>query len=420
MKTWPTPSVPALPPTGIMPRVLDTRTGRSVLAGRADGDSVGFYVCGITPYDATHLGHAATYVAFDLLVRIWRDAGRDVHYVQNVTDIDDPLLERAEQTGRDWSELAQSQTDLFVGDMIDLRVIPPTDFIRVTEYVAPIAAAVREMVASGHAYTVPTTEQAAGAGDDVYLDLSVDGVLGDLSGWSREQMGEVFAERGGDPERPGKRDPFDPLLWTAARPGEPAWDGGSLGPGRPGWHVECAVIVRDYLDLPIDVQAGGSDLVFPHHDMTNAHVVALGAENLAQAYTHAGMVGLDGEKMSKSKGNLVFVSQLLTDGADANAVRLTVLAHHYRTDWEWTEAELERADARLARWREAAATTTAISSRDVDAVRAALRTDLDAPGALGVLDAWADRVLAAGEVADPSEIAVTDLIDALLGVSLRG
>jgi L-cysteine:1D-myo-inositol 2-amino-2-deoxy-alpha-D-glucopyranoside ligase len=425
VKTWSIPPVPALPPTGILPRVLDTRTGDLVVAGREENGAVGLYVCGITPYDATHLGHAATYVAFDLLVRAWRDAGREVRYVQNITDIDDPLLERAEQTGQDWTELATSQIDLFVDDMRALRVLPPTDWVAVTDYVEPIAAAVREMVGSGRGYSVPTEDQSEGAGDDVYLDLSVDGRLGALSGWSREQMMEVFADRGGDPDRPGKRDPFDPLLWRAARDGEPTWDGGSLGPGRPGWHVECAVIARDHLHLPFDVQGGGSDLVFPHHDMTLSHVVALGADDLSDAYAHAGMVGLHGEKMSKSKGNLVFVSRLLADGAEPAAIRLALLAHHYRSDWEWTAAELERAEARLARWRRAAAVTPTLPAADAEAVRSAVRTDLDAPAALAAVDAWAERVLAAGNGATGGEdaeaacrVPVTDLVDALLGVAL--
>jgi L-cysteine:1D-myo-inositol 2-amino-2-deoxy-alpha-D-glucopyranoside ligase len=235
-------------------------------------------------------------------------------------------------------------------------------------------------------------------------------------------MLEVFAERGGDPDREGKRGRFDPLLWRAEREGEPAWDAGELGRGRPGWHVECVTIAEEGLGLPFDIQAGGSDLVFPHHDLSAAHSIALGRP-FAIAYAHAGMVALDGEKMSKSLGNLVFVHRLVRDGVDPMAVRLVLMAHHYRSDWEWSEAELERAQQRLDSYR-AAARRRDLRPDVVEALRSALREDLDTPSALETLDAWAAGGELPGQESDslpagaPGDVAAA--VDALFGITLNG
>jgi len=237
----------------------------------------------------------------------------------------------------------------------------------------------------------------------------------------------LFGENGGDPARPGKKDPLDPLVWLAARPGEPAWPS-DLGLGRPGWHVECAAIATEYLGVTFDVQAGGTDLRFPHHEMTASHArVAHGGLAFARRYAHAGMVRLDGEKMSKSRGNLVFVSALLAAGHDPMAVRLAILAHHYHGDWDWTDAGLAAARDRLGRWRAALAAASSRATPPaapvpraesvLGAVRERLADDLDAPGALAVIDEWADAVLAAGAgVADAG--LVDNTVDALLGVAL--
>ena len=442
MQTWPLPPLPALPGRGGPVRVRDTATGRLVEA--APGPRATLYVCGITPYDATHLGHAATYVAFDLLVRAWRDAGLEVRYASNVTDVDDPLLERATATGVDWRDLAREQTALFADDMTALGVIPPDVYLGAVETVPDVVAAVEAMLAAGAAYRVPLEPGAGGADTglgDVYADLSVDAAFGQVSRLSRDHMTKLFGERGGDPERAGKRDPLDPLLWRRERPGEPAWDGGTLGTGRPGWHVECAVIARDGLGLPVDVQGGGVDLQFPHHEMSTSHARVLDAGRGARAHVHAGMVGLDGEKMSKSRGNLVLVSALRAQGEDPRAVRLALLGHHYASDWEWADADLHDATARLARWRRAVATDAGPdAAATVAEVRAALADDLDAPRAVAAVDAWVDRALAAAPDApvpdDPSPAgsalpvdAATDAVtgapalvatavDALLGVRL--
>ncbi|TXR56624.1 cysteine--1-D-myo-inosityl 2-amino-2-deoxy-alpha-D-glucopyranoside ligase [Quadrisphaera setariae] len=426
MRPWSAPAVPQLPGRGGPVRVHDTSTGELQVA--APGPKARLYVCGITPYDATHLGHAATYLAFDLLQRAWRDSGLQVRYAQNVTDVDDPLLERATRDGVDWRELAASQVDLFASDMEALRVLPPDAWVGAVEAIPRIAATVRAMLARGAAYTVePSTESPAQvdpAKGDVYADLSADPGFGAVAHLATEQMLALSAERGGDPQRPGKRDPLDPLLWRAAREGEPAWDGGTLGAGRPGWHVECTVIAADDLGSGFDVQGGGSDLAFPHHEMSASHGAVLYGPPFAGVYAHAGMVGLDGEKMSKSKGNLVLVSKLRAAGVEPAAVRLAVLAHHYRSDWSWTQAGLEEAVERLVRWRAAVAVGGADDGADQLAVladlRARLADDLDAPGALVVLDAWAATVLAAPGGAESGQRAdlVADAVDALLGIAL--
>ncbi len=363
------------------------------------------YVCGITPYDATHLGHANTYLAFDLVNRAWRDAGHEVHYTQNSTDVDDPLLERAEATGVDWQELAEREIELFRTDMEALRIVPPREYVGVTEVVDQVVELIARLGDRGATYRLD---------DDVYFSVAAAPKFGAVSGYSEEQMLELFGERGGDPGREGKRHPLDWLLWRGHRPGEPSWPS-PFGPGRPGWHVECTAIALANLGTGFDVAGGGSDLIFPHHEMgaCEGHV-ATGEWPFARAYVHAGMVALDGEKMSKSKGNLVFVSKL-RQVADPMVVRLALLDRHYRSDWEWTPDQLAEAEARLARWRSAVARPSGPDGRAVlDQVRERIAADLDAPGALQAIDRWA-----AEEGTDTEAPAlVRDVADALLGIAL--
>jgi L-cysteine:1D-myo-inositol 2-amino-2-deoxy-alpha-D-glucopyranoside ligase len=364
------------------------------------------YVCGITPYDATHLGHAATYLAFDTLNRVWRDAGLEVRYAQNITDIDEPLLERASRDGEDWTQLAEREVERFRGDMTALRVLPPDWYVGAVEAMDEIAAMVATLRDRGLTYELD---------GDVYFPVAASPAFGEVSRLSRDEMTALFRERGGDPDRPGKKDPLDALLWLAARPGEPAWDS-PLGRGRPGWHIECAAIALGRLGEQIDVQGGGSDLVFPHHEHSAVEAEAVtGSSPFARAYVHAGMVGLDGTKMSKSLGNLVFVSQLRAEGVDPGALRLALLASHYRSDREWTDEELARGSARLATWSTAVARSSGPSGEALLAyVRAALANDLDTPAALELVDGWC-----AAEGDDTSAPAlVRDVVDALLGVSL--
>jgi L-cysteine:1D-myo-inositol 2-amino-2-deoxy-alpha-D-glucopyranoside ligase len=414
--TWPAPHLPRLPGHGPAVRILDTATGE--LVDPVVGAAATLYVCGITPYDATHLGHAATAVAFDVLRRAWRDVGVAVRHASNVTDVDDPLLERAAATGVDWEDLAREQTALYGQDMAALQVLPPDVYVGAVEAVPAVVEAVAELLASGAAYRVPTPQAADGRGD-VYADLSADPAFGEVARLGREEMRALSAERGGDPDRPGKRDPLDPLLWRRERPGEPSWDGGALGRGRPGWHIECAVIARGGLGSPVTVLGGGSDLRFPHHEMSCSHARMLDGPGAgARAHVHAGMVALDGEKMSKSKGNLVLVSTLRAGGIDPRAIRLAILAHRYRDDWEWTQAGLGEAQARLARWQQALSGVGGPSAdATLAAVRAALADDLDTPRALAAVDAWADAALAgAGEMDEGAPGVVARLLDALLGV----
>ncbi len=419
MKSWPSPFIPAVPGTGRPIRVHDTASG--AVRQLTPGPTARMYVCGITPYDATHMGHAATYVTFDLLGRALRDAGHEVLYVQNVTDVDDPLLERAQRDGVQWQALADNGIALFREDMTALGVIAPDHYIGVVESVPSVVKAVTDLLSSGAAYRLelPEGEGTAGAGD-IYFDLSCAQGFGSVSAWDRDQMMAVFAERGGDPGRPGKHDELDPLMWRAARAGEPSWPGGDLGDGRPGWHIECTTIALDYLGMTFDVQGGGTDLVFPHHEMSAVQACGItGASPFARAYVHQAMVGLDGEKMSKSKGNLVLVSKLRRSGVDPMALRLALLAHHYRTPWEWTDQILVDAQRRLETWRAGLSGNGGPSAdRAIARIRECLANDLDAPGALAAVDEWARESLERGG----SELGAPGLVgralDALLGIRL--
>jgi L-cysteine:1D-myo-inositol 2-amino-2-deoxy-alpha-D-glucopyranoside ligase len=413
MDAWTGHDVPTLPGIATPPVLYDSARRAAHPTGTGPRPAT-MYVCGITPYDATHLGHAATMITFDLINRAWRDAGREVTYVQNVTDIDDPLLERAARDGEDWVVLAMRETALFREDMEALRIIAPAHYVGAVESIPAIAAHVRALLDDGAAYRL-----ADGTGD-IYFPITAARDFGYESNLSRDEMLTLSAERGGDPERAGKRDPLDPLLWRGARDGEPAWDGGDLGPGRPGWHIECTTIALGLLGDTIDVQGGGNDLLYPHHECSAAHAERLtGVAPFASHYVHAGMIGLDGEKMSKSKGNLVFVSRLRADHVDPMAVRLGLLADHYRTDRPWTDEVLKTGQQRLARWREAVAAPAGPSGAQLlDDVRARLANDLDTPAALSVVDDWADAVLQGLGDDRTAPVLAAQTVDALLGVRL--
>jgi L-cysteine:1D-myo-inositol 2-amino-2-deoxy-alpha-D-glucopyranoside ligase len=411
MRAWPAPDLPVLPVPGPEVQVHDTATG-GLLRTRPNG-AARMYVCGITPYDATHMGHAATYVAFDLLNRAWRNAGHDVSYVLNVTDVDDPLLERATKVGVDWRDLAERETELFRQDMAALRVVPPEHYRGAVESIPLIVELIERLQQTGSLYSVD---------EDLYFSVAADPAFGQESGWTREQMLEVYADRGGDPDRAGKKDPLDCLVWRAERPGEPAWES-PFGPGRPGWHVECSAMALDLLGETFDVQGGGSDLVFPHHEMCASEAQVLTGAPFAQAYVHAGMVGYDGAKMSKSRGNLVFVSALRNSDVDPMAIRLTLLRHHYRGDWEWTDQDLWVSVDMLDRWRRAVALGAgAPAAPVVDAVLTALAADLDAPAAVAAVDAWVDATLGVNGLAETGDLdaatSIAHLLDAALGLAL--
>lgn len=376
-------------------------------------DEYRMYVCGITPYDATHLGHAATYITFDLVNRYLTAMGKQVHFVENVTDVDDPLLERATRDGVDWRDLAQSQIDLFRGDMSDLHIIPPQHYVGVVESIPLVIDAISGLQDKDTIYSVE---------DDFYFSVKADKKFGTRSHLSQEEMLKLFSERGGDPARLGKRDPLDALVWLHRRPGEPAWPS-AFGEGRPGWHIECCAIALSYLPVDhdeeflIDIQGGGSDLAFPHHEMGAAQAAVLKGKDYARIYMHAGLIGLDGEKMSKSLGNLVFLSKLVAAGADPIAVRLALMSEHYSVDRMWSNDQLGNATRflnrlRLLLSRPEVAPTHHVVQKIIDC----LSHDLDTPSALRILREWCDET--EGGITGGSAGELSRAIDLLLGIAL--
>ena len=370
------------------------------------------YVCGITPYDATHLGHANTYLAFDLVNRYLRATGAQVNFVENITDIDDPLLERAARDGVNWEDLARSQIELFKSDMVALHVIPPTHYIGAVEAIPQVLAAIKVLESKGTVYNVD---------HDLYFEVRSDSDFGQRSHLSESEMIEIFSQRGGDPNRAGKKDPLDALLWLSQRPDEPGW-ASEFGIGRPGWHIECCAIALNYLDIAdgdltsIDIQGGGSDLIFPHHEMSAAQSKMINGREFATHYVHAGMIGLDDEKMSKSKGNLVLISNLLNQGHDAMAIRLALLSQHYRTDHMWDENDLIKAGDLLDQLRVALSRMeVAPTETTINEVIAALANDLDTPSAIKSLRNWLAETDAGKVGGSPGEL--SRAIDKLLGIA---
>ncbi len=371
------------------------------------------YVCGITPYDATHLGHAATYLTFDLINRYLTASGSEVRYVQNITDIDDPLLERANRDGVDWTDLAQQQIELFRSDMINLRVIPPAHYIGAVDTIPLVTDAIEKLSSKNSIYSV---EQ------DLYFKVHSDAQFGQRSHLSQEKMMEIFAERGGDPTRVEKNDPLDCLVWMSQRPNEPGWPS-PFGTGRPGWHIECTAIAIKYLepspsdDALIDIQGGGSDLIFPHHEMCAAQAQILTGKPLASTYVHAGMIGLDGEKMSKSKGNLVFVSKLVAAGRDPMAIRWALMKDHYRQDRMWTDELLVTAESELIALRSCLAQTDVAPTSDlIKKIVDALSDDLNTKGVISLLNTWVERTQSGDTGGDAQSL--IRALDALLGIKL--
>jgi len=413
MKSWASVAIPPISKNFRIPALQIFDTAAQEICEVLVKPLYRMYVCGITPYDATHLGHANTYLAFDLLHRFLLASGADVKFVQNITDIDDPLLERANRDGVDWRDLAHSQIELFRSDMVALHVLPPESYIGAVEAIPLVIEAISSLESAGSVYKVD---------QDLYFKVRDDKKFGTRSHLSQDAMLKTFSERGGDPDRAGKSDPLDALLWLAQRPGEPGWDG-KYGLGRPGWHIECCAIALNYLDIDptaqtsIDFQGGGSDLIFPHHEMSAAQSKVINGKEFAAHYVHAGMIGLDGEKMSKSKGNLVFVSQLLREGSDPMVIRTALLRHHYRVDHMWHNAELESANdfldkLRVALSRPEVAPTDATIKKIIES----LAQDLDSPKAVRAIQSWIEAT-DAGEVGgSPGEL--SRAIDALLGIAL--
>lgn len=376
-------------------------------------DEYRMYVCGITPYDATHLGHAATYITFDLINRYLRAMGKNVHFVENVTDVDDPLLERAKRDGVDWKDLALSQIDLFRGDMGDLHIIPPEHYIGAVESIPLVVKAIEGLEVKGAVYELE---------NDLYFSVKADPAFGKVANLSQKEMVEVSAERGGDPERVGKRDPLDALVWLHERPNEPSWPS-VFGDGRPGWHIECCAIALHYLankideEFLIDIQGGGSDLLFPHHEISASQAAVISGKPYSRVYVHAGLIGLDGEKMSKSRGNLAFLSKLVSKGADPLAVRLALMSHPYSEDRMWTDDQLLMATQFLDRLRLLLSRPEVAPTHEViQRIIVAMSNNLDTPAVIEFLKTWCHDTEKGSEGGSAGEL--SRAIDLLLGIAI--
>ncbi len=388
------------------------------------------YVCGITPYDSTHLGHAHTYLAYDLLIRRLEDLGHTVRLVRNITDVDDSILPKARELGVDFLELAASETARFHDDMDALNTRPPAAEPRATDWTDEMVTLIEQLVAGGHAYSRDGT---------TWFDVSTWPEFGRLGGLDEQEMRALAAERGGTPDDPRQHNPLDFVLWQPSKADEPVWNS-PFGPGRPGWHIECSAMSLGLLGSGIDIHGGGSDLVFPHHECELAQSEAATGEPFVKHWMHCGMVAYEGEKMSKSRGNLVFVSEL-AKRADPAAIRLALMGRHYRADWEWNDDDLNDGAELLDTLCEAVAhgstpgdragagvgegVRTALRDRDGDVdpapfaqrLRDALDDDLDAPRARAVLAEFAEAVLAAGNRAGSAPSVLAELCE-LCGVSV--
>jgi L-cysteine:1D-myo-inositol 2-amino-2-deoxy-alpha-D-glucopyranoside ligase len=412
MKSWAGSIASLQQGTRIVPPLSLFNTASASSEAVEEKELYRLYVCGITPYDATHLGHASTYVAFDLINRYLRFAGARVRFVENITDIDDPLLERARRDQVDWQDLAHSQIELFRGDMVALRVLPPDHYIGVVEAMDEIISSILALQAKGSLYFVD---------DDLYFRVRLDPDFLTRSHISLETALSFFSERGGDPGREGKEDPLDALVWRAQREGEPGWPS-PFGIGRPGWHIECSAIALHFLEpdphenFAIDIQGGGSDLIFPHHDMSAAQGVIATGQKFARFFVHAGMIGLDGQKMSKSLGNLLFVSRLIDGGADPMAIRIALMGHHYRSDHMWGASEIDEATALVDRLRlNLSRVEVAPTSPIIELIVSAISQDLDTPRALAALKAWCDGCDAGYVGGSSGEL--SRVLDDLLGLA---
>jgi L-cysteine:1D-myo-inositol 2-amino-2-deoxy-alpha-D-glucopyranoside ligase len=356
-------------------RLRNTESGR-IEELAAENKPLGIYVCGITPYDTTHVGHAFTYVIFDVLLRTLRARGRQVRYVQNVTDVDDDILRKARQLKTTWDRLAAKETALYQAEMQALNVLPPDVFPRASQMIARIIALVTRLESLGHAY------QRQG---NVYFRVSSFESYGRLSKLSREQMIPLSKEQGGDPADPLKEDPLDFVLWQKSAPDEPSWPS-PWGEGRPGWHIECSTMALEYLGNQVDIHGGGEDLVYPHHESEIAQSESVtGVRPFVRLWMHTGMVGYQAKKMSKSIGNLVLIRDLL-QRYDADAIRVLFLRHHYREGWEYAEEDLVSAADWTARIRRAASSLESRSPDLAEPVLTALENDLDTPQALSALE----------------------------------
>ena len=371
------------------------------------GPVVQIYICGITPYDSTHLGHANTYLTYDLLIRRLEDLGHEVHLVRNITDVDDSILPKARELGIDFLELAATELNRFHGDMEALNTRPPVAEPRATESIEPIIDLIGKLEAGGHTY---------GVDGITWFDVSTAPKFGRLSGYAEDTMLAFSAERGGSPTDLRQRNPLDFILWQPSADDEPSWES-PFGPGRPGWHIECSAMCWAHFGQTIDLHGGGSDLIFPHHECERVQSELGFGEQFARHWMHTGMVAYHGTKMSKSLGNLVFVSELLKNH-DPQAIRLALMGHHYRDDWEWFDGDIDDGQERFDRIRQAVHLNTGPNpDAMLAAVRSSLDDDLDAPSARATIDKFA-RAMIDGTKDDPSAGGGLRMAAELLGIRL--
>lgn len=356
-----------------MPMMLYDTARREVVPF-APPQQVLMYVCGITPYDATHLGHASTFLTYDVVIRRLIDRGHEVRCVRNVTDVDDPLFAKARELGVHYLDLAAGEEARFNADMEALNVLPVDAAPRASSAIPDIRKFIQAVLDEGHAYV---------SGDSVYFDVSTFDTFGAVSGYPQEEMLRLAALRGGNIDDHQKRNPLDFVLWQPSAADEPAWET-PWGPGRPGWHVECSALALRELGEHVHLHGGGADLIFPHHECERAQSESATNTPFVDHWMHAALISKDGEKMSKSLGNLVFIDALREEW-DPRAIRLGIISHHYRTEWEWHDNLMPSSNERLARWK------ASVGGDDdgalINAVRAALDYDLDTPHACSQIDA---------------------------------
>ena len=413
MKSWPQIFIPAIDSKFDVPQLSLFNSASRKIEKLPRKEIYRMYVCGITPYDSTHLGHAATYLSFDLINRYLRATKANVKFVENITDIDDPLLERAQRDGVDWQDLANAQIELFRSDMTALHVIPPDFYVGAVESMNLVTEKIQELAAAQAIYQVD---------NDLYFRVHSDKDFGSRSHLSRDESLKIFAERGGDPNRVGKEDPLDSLVWLSKRSNEPGWES-VHGVGRPGWHIECCAIALKYLnpdvneDFLIDIQGGGSDLIFPHHEMSAAQARVSTGKDFARIYVHTGMIGLNGEKMSKSLGNLVFVSKLVSEGINPMDIRCALLMQKYSENRMWnsellTKAQSFMSDLTLHLSQMECAPTDEV----IQLIIEALSSNLDTEKVFMILQNWIAESRSGAIGGNPGEL--SRALDTLLGLAI--
>ena len=413
MKSWPEVYIPTIDSKYKIPSLSLFNSQSRKIEELPKKQTYRMYVCGITPYDSTHLGHAATYLTFDLINRYLRATKAEVRFVENITDIDDPLLERANRDGVDWKDLAESQIELFREDMTALHVIPPKYYVGAVESIDLVTKKIDELDDAGSVYSLEK---------DLYFRVHKDSDFGARSHLSLNDALKIFKERGGDPDRVGKEDPLDSLVWLSKRENEPGW-ASKHGIGRPGWHIECCAIALNYLepdaddDFLIDIQGGGKDLIFPHHEMSASQAKVSTGRDFARMYVHAGMIGLNGEKMSKSLGNLVFVSKLIKAGVSPMTIRCALIMQPYSVDRMWTEKLLLEAKEFLdSLTMQISQMECAPTDQVIQKMINSLSNNLDTPDVIAILKDWIKQSQNGETGGSPGEL--SRAIDSLLGIAI--